>query len=194
MPVIRVDTTTTTLSPEERTSFLTTLKGEFKHSTERGPVIFEIPLGTEYFDVLVVWEAWADWPSEERSRLILDAYDEHRREQIAQVTGVTYDEAIQQQFLPYTIVSIFERYPRKFALLLKDKDENKVNELMDKIRKVKVANGGIVLPDGKVELRFPTRVMLDNVLARLKAADPSDEFCWSVDVETAVSDRLGIGE
>ena len=111
MPVIRVDetTTTTTVDPQQRASLLTKLKDEFKKSTEQGPVIFEIPLGTECFDVLVVWEQWADWPSDERSRLILDAYEDDRRDQIAQASGVTYHEAIQQQLLPYTIVSQFEQ-------------------------------------------------------------------------------------
>ena len=69
---------------------------------------------------------------------------------------MTYHEAIQQQFLPYTIVSQFEQTP-KFAWLACYKDEKKVKDLMERIREAKRKNGGIVLPDGKVELRFPTR-------------------------------------
>ena len=167
MPVIRVDDTkTTTVSPEERAAFLEKLKGEFEHTTEDGPVIFEIPLGTDCFDVLVVWEKWADWPSEERSPLILEAYDEDKRKQIAQVMGVTYNEAIQQQLLPYTIVSPPD-WNDKTAWLVCNKDENEVLRLRARIREAKLANGGMVSPIGKAELRFPTRAMADQVLRKI---------------------------
>src|SRR5664279_2328544 len=93
MPVIRMSdaTTTTTLSPGVRESLLTKLKNEFSKSTEGGPVIFEVSLGTECFDVLVVWQEWAKVQSaEDRTRLILDAYGENQ-EKIAQALGVTYE-------------------------------------------------------------------------------------------------------
>lgn len=181
MPVIRVtEATTSTLPPPEvRASLLTKLRDEFTQSTEHGPVIFEIPLGTECFDVLVVWEEWAEWPPDERSHLVLDAYEEDRRSQIARVTGVTYVEAMQQQLLPYAIQSTLER-EHKMTFLLCDRDENKVQELMAKIRNVKVTNGGIISLGGTVELRFPTRATADSVLARLQAADPNRELYWSV--------------
>jgi hypothetical protein len=195
MPVIKMDTTTTTTPhpPALRASLLTKMKDEFKNSTEHGPVIFEIPLGTECFDVLVVWEEWADWSSEERTALILDAYEEEKREQIAQALGVTYLEALQQQLLPYTIVSTLERNP-KMASLVCGNDENEVKKLMAKIHDSKSASGGIHLPDGKVELRFPTRAMVDNVLARLKSQDLENQFYWSVIVEVAASEHIGIAD
>ena len=191
MPVIRIDSTTTTIPAEKRASYLATLKGEFVKGTDRGPVIFEIPLGTDCFDVLVVWQDWADWPTEDRTRLILDAYDEDRREQIAQALGVTFEEAMQQQLLPYTIVSTLEREP-KMAYLVCGRDEGKVKELMEEIRKAKLANGGIVFPDGKVELRFPKRSMLDSVFAKLTTV--AKDLYWRVEMDVAVSDRLGVME
>jgi hypothetical protein len=168
---------------------LAELKDEFRQSTEDGPVIFEIPLGTECFDVLVVWQKWAELHSEARTSLILEAYGD-QQEKIAQASGATYEEAIQQQLLPYTIVSTFEKEP-KFALLACGKDENEVKKLMARIGDAKRANGGIALPDGRVELRFPTRAMLDDVFTRLKATDTNHEFYWSVVIEAAISDRLG---
>jgi len=195
MPVIRIDTTATpTLTPEKRASLLVKLKNEFDQDTEHGPVIFQIPLGTDCMDVLVVWEDqdWVKLTSEERSRLILDAYDDDKREQIAQASGVTYDEAMQQQLLPYTIVSTFEKEPT-FASRAFGNNKNEIEKLMAKIRDAKRANGGMVLPDGKIELRFPTRAMLDNVFTKLREADKEHDFYWSVVIEAAASDHLGVG-
>jgi hypothetical protein len=192
MPVIRMsDTTTTTtlLPPEVRESFLTRLKKEFEQSTEGGPVIFEIPLGTECFDVLVVWQDWAKVESaEDRTRLILDAYGE-KQEQIAQALGVTYEEAMQQQLLPYTIVSTFEK-DHKLARLACNEDEGEVEKLLADIRNDKRTHGGIVLPNGEVELRFPTRAMVDNTCEKLRAEHTEYRLYWSVAVEVAVSHQL----
>jgi hypothetical protein len=189
MPVIRVDTssTTTTPPPNVRLSLLEKLKNEFVNpSTEGGPVIFEIPVGSTCIDVLVVWQEWADVRSEDRSRLILDAYGEKQQQQIAQALGVTFEEAMQQQLLPYVVVSTLEREPT-FALLLCSKDENKVAKLMDEIRDAKRVNGGIFLPDGRIELRFPTRAMADSIYARLFADEKYRNFYWQVIPEAAAS-------
>jgi hypothetical protein len=182
-----MSTTTTTLPPDVRESLLTRLKDEFDQSTEGGPVIFEIPLGIECFDVLVVWQEWANLRSEDRTRLILDAYGENQ-EKIAQALGVTYEEAIQQQLLPYTIVSAFENH--KFAWLVCDKNEGKAEKLLADIRNDKRANGGIVLSKDRVELRFPTQAMADNICEKLRAADTEYNSYWSVVAEVAVSHQL----
>ena len=58
-------------------------------------------------------------------RLILDAYKEDEREKIAQVLGKTYEEAMQEQLLPYTIVSTFEQTPKAASLVCAN-DENEV--------------------------------------------------------------------
>jgi len=191
MPVIRMSdaTTTTTLPPEVRESLLTRLKNEFKQSTEGGPAIFEVPLGTECFDVLVVWQEWAKVQSaEDRTRLILDVYGDDQKK-IAQALGVTYEEAIQQQLLPYTIVSAFEKN-HKFAWLACNKNEGEVEKLLADIRNDKRANGGIVLPNGQVELRFPTRAMADNTCEKLRAEHTEYNLYWSVVIEAAVSNQL----
>lgn len=189
MPVIRVDTTPMpTLTSEKRAAVLAKLKNEFSQGTKDGPIIFEIPLGTDCFDVLVIWENldWIKLRPEERSDLIRDAYDHDKREQIAQASGVTYDEAIQQGLLPYTIVSSFEQNA-KFASQACYKDKSAIEELMGQIRNAKLANGGIVWPNGKLELRFPTRAMVDAVYAKLSTDPEYKYFYWSVVVEVAAS-------
>lgn len=183
MPVIRIDTKPLpTLSLEKRASLLATLKNELEQGTENGPVIFEIPLGKDCFDVLVIWDAsdWRKLRPEERSDLIHEAYDEAKREQIAQASGVTHEEAIQQQLLPYAIASRLEE--PLFGSLICEKDPQKMKELQSIICDAKRAYGGVVWPYGKMELRFPTREMAEIILAKLKNDKAFDglEHYWSV--------------
>ncbi len=105
MPVIRGQVRTTALAPQRRAELLETLSRELSgQSDSGGPVIFEIPLDqSDKVDVLVVWEAFQDLRSEDRTGLILDAYGD-QRDRIAQGLGVTYNEAIDQNLLPYSVV------------------------------------------------------------------------------------------
>jgi hypothetical protein len=192
MPVIRTDTTaeiattTTTTPPGMRQSLLARLKDEINNPSAEGePLVFEIPLGTQCYDVLVVWQEWADLPSEDRTRLILDAYAD-RQNEIAQALGVTYVEAIEQQLLPYAVISALEQNP-KFAFLVCGGDKNKIEELMAKVRRAKREHGGIALPNGKVDLRFPTRAMADGAYFKLFSDPNYREYYWSVTTEPAVS-------
>ena len=76
--------------------------------------------------------------AEDRTRLILDAYGDDQ-EKIAQALGVTYEEAIEQQLLPYTIVSAFETN-HKFAWLACNRNEGEVEKLLADIRNDKPRN------------------------------------------------------
>ncbi len=181
MPLIRVDSTITTArpTPKNREELLAKLKNEIEGQvTEGGPVIFEIPGECEHFDVLVVWEEWKEWESEIRTGLILDAYGD-KNNVISQALGVTYEEAMQQQLLPYVVVSAFEQNPR-IASLVCDRDEQPVEKLIKDIREAKRAKGGILLPNGKVELRFPTRAMAESTYEALFADKEYRYFYWSV--------------
>ena len=81
MTVVRGKTTTTELPSEDRAKLLGTLVRELSgQAASGGPVIFEIPLdSTNKVDVLVVWDAFRDLRSEDRTDLILDAYDARTR-------------------------------------------------------------------------------------------------------------------
>jgi hypothetical protein len=151
-----------------------------------GPVIFEVPAGTECLDVLVVWEDWKPVRPEDRTRLVLEVYGEHK---IAQALAVTFDEAMKEQLLPYAVVSIFEREQKLRRLVYGDEADKKLHEIR---AAKKEQRGCFSLPNGVIELRFPTRALAEQ--ARKALAERHEEFQWSVVAEVAVFDRLGLGE
>ena len=110
VPVIRGKSSTIALTPSRRNTLLKQLVKELKGlPTANGPLVFEIPLEqSDRIDVLAVWQALEDLRSEDRTELILDAYKgQHRK--IAQALGVTHQEAMEQQLLPYAVVPITRR-------------------------------------------------------------------------------------
>jgi hypothetical protein len=168
MPYIQATGTTvaTAIPAELRASLLKQLGDEMKGpGTPGGPAIFEIPVdGPKKFDVLVVWQEWQNMRSEDRTNIILEAYGE-RRDRIVRAVGATYDEALQEQLLPYAIVSTVQENDKARRLMTPTPE--KAQEFLERIRKVMLEEGGIRLPNGRVELRFPTRAMADRALERL---------------------------
>jgi len=105
MPVVRGVPSVNVLDPDRRRSLVESLRNEVSGgATPGGPVVYEIPLDqTDKIDVLVVWGEWAGIGSEDRTNVILESYgDQDKR--IAQALGVTYEEAVDQQLLPYSVV------------------------------------------------------------------------------------------
>jgi len=119
-----------------------------------GPVIFEIPIkGTDTYHIIVVWERWATVSSEDRSPIILEAYESYDEEvgaeqamspKITLVLGVTPDEAVGNNLLPY----VLSPCPRL--------DPN--GPLYDKIRQAMREAGAIETSSGLL-LAFPTKPM-----------------------------------
>ena len=69
------------------------------------PLIFEMPVeGPDRIEVLVVWHESENVPSMDRTNIIVEAY-ERKGERSAQAVGATYEEAMQQQLLSYSVVS-----------------------------------------------------------------------------------------
>jgi hypothetical protein len=175
-----------TIPPEQRRSLLEKLKREREGpATPGGPVIFEIPIdGPERIDVLVVWEEWQGVQPDDRTGVILEAYAD-RRDQIRQPMGVTYEEAMRDQLLPYAVVSQLEN-EELLSLLIKndagrvEPEEAAAEKVRSRIRDVKLKHGGIRLPNGSVELRFPARAMADNVHRELFENEKSRSGYWSV--------------
>jgi hypothetical protein len=146
MPIIRGEARVRTMPNERRQALVAQLGRELAGTpTEDPPVIFEIPLaGLEKFDVLVLWPRWHEVDADTRTALILEASG-NRRDEIAQALGVTYDEAMEQQLLPYAVVPMIRQG---------EVDQAELRALM-------LAVGGIALPNGRVDLRFPTPGMAE---------------------------------
>jgi hypothetical protein len=163
MPVIRLTTAATAFRRERRQALLDQLSRELAgQATENGPVVFEIPLDpSDKMDVLVVWEAWQDVPSEIRSEVILEAYRD-KKDRISQALGVTYQEANDQNLLPYAVLPMARRG---------EVDPAALNAAMRK-------QGGFALEGGKVELRFPTLTMAQEAHRRL--CDELPKGYWSL--------------
>jgi hypothetical protein len=163
MPVIRGEPTTTALSEDRRTVLLQQLTDERSgKSIENGPVIFEIPLeGSSKMDVMVVWEVFKDLHAEDRTALILEAYQEQKNV-ISQALGVTYAEALDQQLLPYAVLPMSRPGEADAA----------------ELRKRMLEQGGICIAGEKVDLRFPTMAMAEAAHRKLSKQLPNGY--WSI--------------
>jgi hypothetical protein len=165
MPVIRLTPIGSNFKVADREALTTQLVKELAgDATEKGPVIFEIPLsGGDRFDSLVVWEKWKDKnvPAQTRSEIILAAYGE-KKDKIALPLGVTYQEAMEQNLLPYAVVPMMR------------KNEISAESLKTAVQKC----GGFILEKGKTELRFPTMEMAKEAHQRL--VDELPKGYWSI--------------
>ncbi len=140
MPVIRLTSTAPVFRREQRQALLDLLSKELAgQATEKGPVVFEIPLDhSDKMEVLVVWEAWKDVPSEVRGNVILEACND-KKDAISQVLGVTYQEANDQNLLPYAVLPMARRgevYPEMLSAAM-------------------LKQGGFAQEGGKIDLRCP---------------------------------------
>lgn len=93
--------------------------------------------------------------------MILAAYNGSTL-QVAQALGVTHPEAIEQQVLPYSVVPMMRR--------------SEINE--EDVKQAMLAEGGFALPNGKVDLRFPTMALAEQAHKRL--ADALPKGYWSI--------------
>lgn len=169
MPVIRGEAVAHAIAPEQRKSVAEQLGRELAgKTTANGPVIFEIPFQSpDWFDVLVVWDAWKPFSSEERSNMILDAYGD-RKTRIVQALGVTAQEAIEDQVLPYAVRAMTRGG---------EVDEENLKEAL-------IAEGGMTLANGKVDLRLPTMAMAQAALRTLVDKLPNGHWALVQSVDS----------
>lgn len=168
MPIVRGSSKSTALTAERRAALLEQLSKERAgQGVPNGPMIFEIPLEqSNRIDVLVVWDAFQGIRSEERTELILSSYHE-TPENIAQALGVTYQEAMDQQLLPYAVIPMTRK--------------SEVPE--DELRRAMLNAGGFALPSNKIDLRFPTMEMAETAHSSL--CDHIPQGHWSIVQELA---------
>ncbi|NQU21234.1 MAG: hypothetical protein HQ567_08125 [Candidatus Nealsonbacteria bacterium] len=94
---------------------MTELTKELMNPQDIGqPIILEDEtLETNSLRVHVIWERWAEWSGELRSRIVLESYERafpgDARPQITLVLGLTVSEAIGIGLLPFKIMAARER-------------------------------------------------------------------------------------
>lgn len=175
MPVIKGKSGRQTLDADRRRTLLESLRSELAGTGKSGgPLIFEIPLEPlDKIDVMVVWKDWRGIRSEDRSDLIFEAYGKPRRQEIAQALGVTYDEAMGQNLLPYSV-----------SPLTREGDEDP-----DKIRQAMLDLGAMTLPGDLVQLRFPTLPMAEDAHRQLCKQLPRGY--WTIIQDVYFADSRG---
>lgn len=165
MPVIRGSPTTGAVTPRRRKELLDQLTRELAgDSSDSGPVIFEIPLEqSDKFDIMVVWDAWDSLRSEDRTSIIVAAY-QGQEETIAQALGVTRQEAIEQKLLPYKVV------PMSLGIVVRG----------DELTRAIHAEGGLAFKGKRLELRLPTMGLAVAARGRL-SKQFAKRLSWHID-------------
>jgi hypothetical protein len=163
MPVIRGQAKVNVLPAERRAELEERLRQELAGGGgPGGPVIFEIPLDrSSKRDVVVVWDAFESVASEDRSSMITEAYADEQAT-ISLALGVTYEEALEQQVLPYAVVPKAQTG---------DVDP-------DELRRAMLGQGGFISRQGRVDLRFPTMAMAEQACGHL--SDKLHGVYWSI--------------
>jgi hypothetical protein len=163
MPVIRGQANINVLPADRRAELVQQLKQELEgNGTDNGPVIYLIPLDrSNRLDIVVVWDAFQSIASEDRSGIIEEAYGGEEAT-ISLALGVTYEEALEQQVLPYVVVPKDRR------------DDVDPVELWH----VMLEQGGITTRQGGVDLRFPTMAMAEE--ARRRLCDRLPNVRWGI--------------
>jgi hypothetical protein len=95
--------------PAFRSGLADKLAAELKANRDFGqPLIYEQEYPTKKSRVMVVWDEWADASLEERSAIILRAYEQAEgasaRERIALASGLTVPEAAAAGLLPFQVI------------------------------------------------------------------------------------------
>ena len=111
----------------------------------RQPLIYEESIDqTDTVHVVVYWDRWAEVPSEERSGMILDAYERVDRSLVPKVTfamGVTFGEAAELNLLPWAVVPVSRR---------NESDPREVEAAMLEEGAIRRGRASPAVPDGRV--------------------------------------------
>src|SRR4051812_17307817 len=166
MPVIRLRRPEWTAA-RSRESLVEQLDRELhgEATADPRPVVFEVPINRNQtsIHVIVVWDSWEGVSPEDRAAVIIEAYerwdalgspDEAMARRITAAIGVTAEEAIQMNLLPYQIS------PTIVAGLTDREDvQRKVREAM--------AEEGAIESAGGPLLAFPSRPMAEEAYRKL---------------------------
>jgi hypothetical protein len=147
------------------------LANELKHSRESGqPVIEEQEFSTGNVRVLVLWDKWDHLSLEDRTAIILRAYElaeeSDSRRRIALATGLTFPEAHAAGMLPFRIVPLVRKTD---SVTLEQCVEAMIDEGASKLED----------PE-RPPLRFSTEEEANASLRRLATRLPESEPVWAI--------------
>lgn len=157
------------------------LAEELKKSHECGqPLIYERELAPARLRVVVVWDEWERVPLEERTAVILRAYDlaegPSYRNKIALASGLTVPEATASGMLPYQVTTAIRK-------------GDPVN--VDQCRQAMLAEGASTLFGSNIlQLRFATQQEAEACRQRLVKRLPKSEDVWLINREVTVQDSF----
>lgn len=125
--------------------------------------------------VVVIWNEWANVDRDERSRVILDAYDRAGvlgHDSITSAMGLTTQEALDLGYLPYSIITM-----RKNSDPLSSAE---LERAMERIGGAQFRQGALL------QVRFPPRELAEGAYRRLLEAVPGPY--WGIQYEKAQSE------
>ena len=174
-------------------SALTTAKGglaeklaeELRTNREFGqPTVYEQEYSTKKVRVTVIWDEWADASLEERSAVILKAYELAEgvaaRDKIALASGLTVPEGAAAGLLPFQVIPG-----------LRASDPVKPEE----VEAAMVEQGASKLsPSDGLQLRFATKEEAEACIRRLALKVPAASQIWIISREIHVQDTLNLRE
>lgn len=166
-----------------KTGLAELLAAELKANQDSGqPTVYEQEYPTKKVRVTVIWDAWADESLEERSAIILKAYELAQgapgREKIALASGLTVPEAAAAGLLPYQVISA-----------RRESDPVQPGE----IEAAMVEQGASRLsPQDGLQLRFATKEEAEACVARLVVKLPASAPIWIVRRELHVRDTVAL--
>jgi hypothetical protein len=167
------------LAGSSRGELAAQLAAELKSAREYGqPLVYEQEFRTGKVRVTVIWDAWDRLPLEERTSLILRAYEMAEgpdfRSRIALASGLTVPEAHAAGMLPYQILP---------ALRLGDP------VTPEQAREALLAEGASALVGPQMpQLRFTTQEEAEAALQRLSRRLPGSAPIWVINREITAQD------
>lgn len=142
-------------------------------SPERAQVFEQAIPQTNTSHVVVVWNKWSNIPSQERGAVILDAYKQADPETHTKITialGVTLEEALDLDLLPYQVMTM-------------RKESDSVT--YEQLEAAMLQEGAARTPFG-VHMYFPTQHHAEEAVRRLNARCPGP--FWAI-TQTVTPDR-----
>jgi hypothetical protein len=159
------------------------LAEELKSSRDYGqPLVYEQEYATKKTRVSVIWDEWADASLEERSAIILRAYElaegGNAREKVALASGMTVPEATAAGMLPFQVLPGL-------------RPTDPVN--FDQVKAAMLKQGASQLheEDG-LQLRFATREEAEACRQRLIEELPDSAPIWIISRDVHVRDHLSL--